>query len=162
MALSETLEEFRDLHEQARLGALRPPDQATYRTERGRLAHLLLSAQHVALHPGQRKRRTLRVARSLLADIEFDDGTVRAMTLQVSAGGFAARLVDGARPGEEAEVALRMPGGQTLQAHARVVAAGEHFGSTSASFQFIGLGEAEVELLEMFVFDAILDEFEDL
>jgi c-di-GMP-binding flagellar brake protein YcgR len=162
MTLSETIEEFRDLHEQARLGALHPPGHATYRAERGRLAQLLLSAQHVALQPGQRKRRALRVARALPADIEFEDGTVRAVTLQISSGGFAARLVSGVRLGEEVEVVLRMPGARALRAHARVVAAGEHFGSTSASFQFVGLGEAEVELLEMLVFDAILDEIEDL
>ncbi len=162
MGLVESLEEFRDLHKRAKAGVLVPPDLMAYHAVRDKLAHLLLSAQHIALLPGQRPRRTLRVARALQVDIEFYDGTVRALTLQVSSGGFAAPLVGAPQLHEEVKVALRIPGGQPLRASARVVAVRKYLGNAGTSFQFVDLAASEAERMEMFVFDAVVDEFESV
>ncbi len=162
MGLVDSLEEFRDLHKRAKAGALSPPDLIAYHAVRDKLAHLLLSAQHIALLPGQRPRRTLRVARALQVDIEFYDGAVRAMTLQVSSGGFAAPLVSAPRLHEDVKVALRIPGAQPLQAAARVVAVREYLGNAGTSFQFVDLDASEAERMEMLVFDAVVDQFESV
>lgn len=161
MGLTESLEEFRNLHEGAKAGILGSPDLANYHAVRDKLADLLLSAQSIALLPGRRPRRMLRAARALQADIEFYDGPVRAMTLQVSSGGFAALLAKGPRVGEDAEVTLGIPGDQPLHAGARVVAVKEHLGDANTSFQFVSLDAAEVERMEVFVFDTLLDELKD-
>jgi len=159
MDLTESLKEFRCLHQGAKAGTLGPPDLATYRAARDKLARQLLTAQHLALPPGKRQRRSLRVARALLLELEFQDGTVRATTLQLSSGGLAALLASAPQIGEVVKLSLGIPGGQPLQADARVVAVKEHLGNAMTSFQFLGLGEAEAERLEKFVFDAVLEYF---
>ncbi len=161
MGLTESLEEFRTLHDGAKAGTLGSPDLANYHAVRDKLADLLLSAQSIALLPGKRPRRMLRAARALLADIEFHDGSVRAMTLQVSSGGFAALLARGPQVGEDVEVTLRIPGGQPLHAGARAVSVKEYLGNANTSFQFVSLDAAEVERMEVFVFDTLLDELKD-
>jgi hypothetical protein len=161
MGLTESLEEFRNPHEGAKAGILGSPDLANYHAVRDKLAELLLSAQNMALVSGKRPRRTLRAARALLADIEFYDGTVRGMTLQVSSGGFAALLVKGPQVGEDVEVTLRIPGPQPLHAGARAVSVHEYLGNADTSFQFVGLDAAEVERMEVFVFDALLEQLKD-
>ena len=159
--LTESLQEFRDLHREAKAGTLGPPQLENYRAVRANLARLLLTGQHIGLLAGQRPRRSLRGARSLLVELEFSDGIVRAMTLQLSSGGFAALLASAPQVGEEVKVSLRLPGGQ-LEANARVVSVKQHLGSTSTSFQFVGLPQPEVERLEMLIFDVLLEQYEEV
>jgi len=159
---TESLEGFRDLHERAKAGGLGPPDLATYHTARDNLSRLLLTAQHLTLLPGQRPRHSLRVARALLAELEFSDGSLRAKTLQLSSGGVAALLPSAPEVGEVVKISLNIPGGEPLKASARVVGVHGHLGSASASFQFMGLGASDVERLETFVFDAFLEQFGDV
>ena len=152
----EWLKAFRDLHERAKRGALDGRDRSDYLAARDELARVLLLAQRVALQPGQRPRRALRVAHALQAEIAFHDGTIRAMTLQVSAGGFGALVARPPPVGDEVKVVLRIPGAEPLQANAQAVEVKQQVGNSHVSFQFVGLDESEVERLEMFVFDAVL------
>ncbi len=156
MGFREPLDEFRDLHERAKSATLGPPGIAKYHALRDELAQLLLSAHHVALLPRQRQRRVLRVARTLPVDIEFRHGTVRAMTLDLSSGGFGALFEGTPLVGEKAKVTLCLPDGPPLRATARVVAVKQQVGIAGGSFQFTELDETEIERLEMYVFDAIL------
>jgi hypothetical protein len=141
---------------------LAPSDLATYRLVRGELANLLLSAQRAALPPWHEPRRTQRVAWALQVEIGSCSGTVRAMTLQLSSGGFGALLANAPRIGEDVTVALRIPGGRPLRACARVVAIKERLGNANTSFRFMGLEASDVERLEMFVCDALLEQFKDV
>jgi len=160
MSLSQWLKGFKDLHEKAKQGALVTRDLTTYHAARDELARALLSAQHIALEPGQRPRQALRVARALQADIEFHDGTVRAMTLSVSAGGFGALLAKPPRVDDEVRISLRIPGGDPLRGTARVVDLKQQLGNARVAFQFVGLDPAEAERLELFVFDSVLAQIE--
>jgi hypothetical protein len=162
MRLTESLEEFRTLHEGAKAGVLGSPDLANYHAVRDKLADLLLSAERMALLAGKRPRRMLRAARAAPADIEFHDGPVRAMTLQVSSGGFAALLAKGSQVGEDEGVTLGIPGGQPVHAGAQVVAVKEHLGDTNTSFQFVSLDPSEAERMEVFssVFDTLLEQLQ--
>lgn len=59
------------------------------------------------------------------------------------------------------EVTLRIPGPQPLHAGARAVSVQEYLGNANTSFQFVGLDAAEVERMELFVFDALLEQLKD-
>jgi len=150
------LKAFRYLHDKAKRGTIEPRDRQDYLAARDELARVLLSAQRVAIQPGLCPRRALRVARALQVDIAFPDGTVRAMTLQLSSGGFGALVARPPTLDDEVQVVLRIPGGEPLKAAARVVEVKKQAGNANVSFQFVGLDESEVERLEVFVFDAVL------
>ncbi len=160
MTLGQSIREFRDLHAKAKRGTLPSPDVERYHAFRDQLAELLLSAHRAALPLGQRPRKALRIARAIPAEIEFSDGVVRAMTLQLSSGGFGALLPPASAPhvGEEVHVTLRVPTGQVRGA-ARVVAVTEQAGASTVSVQVLRLDEPEAERVEMFVFDGILEHF---
>ena len=161
MSLSNWLDHFRTLHGKARAGALGPGELAEYHAARDELARALLAAQRLNVPPGLTPRRSLRVARALQADLEFDDGTVRALTLDVSAGGFATRLARPPRPGEEPLVSLRIPGGEPARARAKVLDAKAEAGTARVSFQLVDAPPDVVERLEQFVFDAVLDQLQE-
>ncbi len=158
MSFAEWLVAFRKVHAEAKRGALAGPELAEYQEARNELARALLAAQHVALEPGMQPRRGLRAARALQADLGFFDGNLRVATRTVSSGGFAAMLAKGQRVGEEVKVTLRVPGGEPLQADARVVESKQQAGAAHVSFRFLALGEADMERLEMLVFDAVLEQ----
>ena len=161
MKLTELLEEFNDLHKAARAGTLSPADQAKYQTARAALAQLFLTGQQAALQPGQQPRRSLRVARALQVELEFGDGTVHAKTVQLSSRGFGALLASARPVGEQVNVSIHAPGGQPIRARAQVVAVKPHQGKAGTSFRLVALGEPEFERLEILVFDAFLDQFEE-
>src|SRR5574337_132365 len=148
MGFADWLREFRALHERAKQGALRGAELTAYRAGRDELARALLAAQRLALPTGLPPRHALRVPRALQADLDFVDGSVRAMTIDVSAGGFAALLAKSPRVGEELKVSLRIPGGEPLRGDARVIDVKAQVGNARASIQLVGLGEADAERLE--------------
>ncbi len=158
MDFREWLTHFRHLHDAAKRGVLDGASLADYHAARDELARALLAAQNVAIEPGQRPRRQLRAFKALQVEVTFFDGTLRATTRQVSSGGFSALLAHAPKAGEEVKVSLRLPGTDSLQAGARVVETKLQAGNAHVSFGWVGLGADEVERLEVFVFDAILDD----
>lgn len=160
MSFAEWLKLFRKLHEEAKRGQLQGSSLAEYLEARNELARALLAAQHVALEPGLQPRQHLRAARAMQADLTFFDGTLRVVSRSFSSGGFAAALPKAQRPGEEVKVSLRLPGGEVLQAEARVVESKAQAGNAHVSFKFVGLPAADAERLEMLVFDAVLEQLQ--
>jgi len=150
------LQQFRELHEKAKQGALGPRELESYNKARDEFARVLLSAQHLTVPAGESLRSSLRVTRAIPAEVEFPDRIERAVTLQISVGGFGTLLSRPPAVGDQATVTLRVPGGDPLRCAARVVDAKQQAGTTRASFQFLGLAGAESERLEQFVLDAIL------
>jgi hypothetical protein len=157
MTLAEWLTGFRRLHETARKGTLSERDRATYLAARNELAQALLATQRISLQPGQVPRRALRVPCALQVDLEFHDGSERAITRDVSAAGFAALLSRPPAVHDEVKVALRIPGGEPLRGQARVIEVKRQTGNAHACFEFIGLDRSEADHLESFVFDAVLE-----
>jgi len=160
MGLADWLKGFRTLHDQARRKALSGRDLTDYHAARDELARALLAAQHVALQPNQRPRRALRASRALQVDLEFHDGRARAMTLEVGAGGFAALLAKPPRVDDQLKVSLRLPGGEPLRADARCVDVKIQPGNARACFHFVALDDDDSERLELFVFDAVLEQLQ--
>lgn len=160
MSFAEWLKLFKTIHAQAKAGQLSGAALAEYHEARNELARALLAAQHVALEPGMQPRRHLRAARAVQTDLTFFDGSLRVVTRSLSPGGFAAVLPKPQKPGEEVRVALRLPGGEVMQAEARVVESKPQAGNAHVSFQFVRLPDAETEKLEMLVFDAVLEQLQ--
>ena len=157
MSLKEWLVRFKGQHELARGGRLPPEALATYRAGRDELARALLGAQAASLKPGEIPRQSLRVARALQADLEWSVDRVRAVTTEISVGGFSAILARTPPTDEEVAVKLRLPGSDPLAARARVVSAAPAPASVRVSFAFVGLSPADRERIEMAVFDAVLE-----
>ncbi len=155
-SLGEWLSTFRRLHEKARLGQLRDRELHAYRTGRDELARALLAAQRLTLRPGETPRRALRVARALQVDLDLTTARERAVTIDLSTGGFSCLLAKAPPVGEELGFSLRIPASDPLTGRARVQDVRVLPGNVRVSFHFAGLGEAEKERLEMFVFDTVL------
>jgi hypothetical protein len=147
---------FRRLHARARVGALEGREREAYHAGRDDLARALIAAQHLSLRPGETPRRALRVAGALQADLDLVTSRARASTLDLSTGGISCLLGKSPPVGEEVGFSLRLPGAAPLTGRARVVDAKALAGNVRVSFQFVNLTEAEIERLELFVFDTVL------
>jgi hypothetical protein len=156
MSLKDWLVRFKAQHEQARAGKLNADGLAAYRAGRDELARALLGAQAATLKHGEVPRQALRVARALQADLDWSVDRVRAVTLELSSGGFAALLAKAPPTDEEVKVQLRLPGAEVLAGKARVVGTVAQPAAVRVSFAFQGLGAAERDRLEFVVFDTVL------
>lgn len=158
MSLGDWLKGFRALHERARKGSLSPAELATYRAGRDELARALLAAQRLTVKAGEVARKQLRASRALQVDIDFGKEKVKAMTLDVSAGGFGAILARPPVPGDLVKVSLRLPAQEPVAGPARVVDVKVLPGNSRAAFAFQGLSPEDAERLESFVFDVVLEQ----
>lgn len=155
-SLALWLADFRALHEKARKGQLREGEAARYRAGRDELAKALLAAQRLQLKPGETPRRALRVARAIQVDLDLPTSRLRALTLDVSTGGFSCLLARAPPLGDELGFTLRLPGAEALSGKARVQDVRPREGNIRVSFMFTSLSEAERERMELFVFDTVL------
>jgi hypothetical protein len=156
MELAAWLRAFRELHDRARRGALPEGERAEYLEARGELARALVATQRLDVPAGTTPRQALRVARALQVDLETPFALVRATTMTLSLGGFSALVAKPIARGEEVKCSLRIPGGEAVVSTARVVDSKPQAGSTSVSFAFGRMGDADLERLEMLVFDTVL------
>jgi len=156
MSLKEWVAGFRAQHEQARAGGLSKDGWAAYRAGRDELARALLAAQRASLRPGEVPRQALRVARALQADLEWTTDKVRAVTLDVSTGGFAVLLAKAPPKDEDVRVQLRIPGGDLLSAQARVVGVQVQAAAVRVAFSFNRIADADRDRIEFLVFDTVL------
>jgi hypothetical protein len=156
MGLAEWLASFRNLHVGHKKGTLSREEEATYLGGREELARAVLAAQRLTAPVGETKRRALRAACALQADMDLERGSERVMTLEIGAGGFGAIFAKPPPVGEEVSFSLRVPGGDPLAGRARIVDVKVPPGNARASFAFTRLDDAERERLETLVFDTVL------
>jgi len=156
MSLKDWLVRFKAQHEQARAGNLSGDGLADYRAGRDELARALLGAQAAGLKPGEVPRQALRVARALQADLEWSVDRVRAVTQEISVGGFSVLLTKAPPTDEEIKISLRLPGAEVVTGKARVVGSVVQPSAVRVSFAFDRLGPAERDKLEFAVFDTVL------
>jgi len=156
MNLKAWVAHFRSLHEKARAGTLTEAGWAEYRAGRDELARAMLAAQRAGLRPGETPRQALRVARALQADLEWTTDKVRAVTLDVSTGGFAVLLAKPPPRDEAVRVTLRIPGGEVVGAEARVAGVQVQPAAVRVALAFSRIADSERERLELLVFDTVL------
>ncbi|MGB8930110.1 MAG: PilZ domain-containing protein [Anaeromyxobacteraceae bacterium] len=156
MSLAEWLSTFRDMHERARRGQLNPREAAVYRSGRDELARALLAAQRLTVKPGETPRQALRVSRALQVDLDLPTAHVKAVTIDISTGGFSTLLSKAPSVGEEVRFAIRLPASEALSGQCRVTDVKAQAGNVRVSFRFAGLSDGDRERLELFVFDTVL------
>jgi hypothetical protein len=156
MGLGEWLAAFREMHERARRGQLSEADLQIYRTGRDELARALLAAQRLTLKPGETPRRAMRVARALQVDIDMLTARERAITIDISTGGFSCLLAKAPPLGDEVGISMRIPAADPLACRARIADVKPQAGNVRVAFQFLALSDGDKERLEMFVFDTVL------
>ncbi len=156
MSLAEWLSTFRDMHERARRAQLNPREAAVYRAGRDELARALLAAQRLTVKPGETPRQALRVSRALQVDLDLPTSHVKAVTIDVSTGGFSTLLSKSPSLGEEVRFSIRMPASEPLAGQCRVTDVKAQTGNVRVSFRFAGLSDADRERMEIFVFDTVL------
>jgi hypothetical protein len=155
-SLSLWMRNFRAQHEKARTGKLTAQELDAYRTARDELARALLVVQRLTVKPGETPRQSLRVARALQVDLDLITSKARAITIDISTGGFACLLAKAPAAGDECGYSLRIPGSEQLAGKVRAADIKPMQGNVRVSFQFVGLTAEERERLEMFVYDAVL------
>ncbi len=158
LSLAEWLKNFRAMHERARAGTLSKPEWEAYRAARDELARALLQAQRLTVKPGETPRQSLRVARALQVDLDLITSNVRAITIDLSIGGFACLIAKAPPAGDEYSFALRIPAAEPLAGKVRVVDVKPQQGNVRVSFAFSGLSPEDRERVELFVFDTVLSQ----
>ena len=156
VSLAEWLAAFRDQHERARRGVLTPSEEQAYRAGRDELAKTLLLGQRLTLQAGQTPRQALRVARALQIELTLPTLTVKAITLDLSTGGFSTALAAAPPLGDELGVTLRLPATGGLSCRARITDVRPHGSQHRVAARFLQLAEQDRERLEIFVFDMVL------
>ena len=157
MRLREWIETFRFLHEKARRGRLRGKELAKYREARDDLAALLLAAQRLSFRPGETAREALRVARALPLDVRLSPRPLRAVTLDISTGGFSSFLQRAPRPGKRLEFSLALGDGP-VRGRARVASVFDQGDAFRVSFSFEELSSSDAERIESEVLDVALEQ----
>jgi hypothetical protein len=156
MSLAEWMSLFRELHEKAHHSQLTPREKIEYRAGRDELARALLAAQRLTLKPGETPRQALRLARALQVDLDMAVDHVRAMTIDLSAGGVGCLLAKPLPMDQMAKYSLRLPGSEPLTGQAKVVDVKAHIGNYRVCFAFLDLAEPDRERLELLMFDTVL------
>jgi hypothetical protein len=155
-SLAGWLAAFRERHERARRGTLGPAEQAAYRSDREELARALLAAQRLTLKPGETPRQTLRVARALQIELDLPGARQRAITADLSTGGFSALLPKAPPLGEDLGLSLRLPAEAPVVCRARIIDVRPQGTHARVAGRFLDLGPGDRERLELYVFDAVL------
>ncbi len=157
MSINGWLQEFRALHKRARQKQINEEEKRLYLQAREQFARALTAAQGMTLKPGEMARQTFRVAQAMQIELSLNTGITRAMTLDISKGGFSVVL--GKPPAEHEMVGytLRMPeGADPIIGRALLVASRKQIGNYRLSFQFQSMSEYDQERLETVLFDAAL------
>ena len=158
MRLANWLAAFRELHERASTDELSPQEWSTYRAGREELARALVAAQRLTLKPGETPREALRVARALQVDLEWPKGEVRALTIDLSVGGFATLLAKAPAMSDDVKYVLKLPGGAELEGVARVVDVRVQPANVRVALAFNDLAEPDRDCLDLVMFDTVLQQ----
>jgi hypothetical protein len=155
--LHEWIMSFSALHEKARRGKLQGTEATRYRSARDELARALLVAQRLQLRAGETPRRALRISRALQLELDLGTGHQRAVTIDLSTGGFSCLLPRAPALGEDVGFTLRIPladpiAGRAAVQDVRPMAAG----NVRVSFTFKTISDADRDRVELFVFDTVL------
>jgi PilZ domain len=158
MSLADWLRVFRTLHDKAMKGELKGSDASDYRAGCDELARALMVAQRLTPKAGEVPRHTLRVARALQVDLETPVSRVRAMTVDLSVGGFSVLVGKALSPNEEQTANLRIPGGDPVVTTVLPGEVRQQAGSVRVSFTFKKLTDADRSRLELLVMDTALSQ----
>jgi hypothetical protein len=160
MDLSAWISTFTKLHEKARKRELDEEDLKTYHAGREELARAIVAAQRLTVKEGETQRQALRVARAVQIDLDLSTGRVRALTLDISQGGFSTLIEKPPTPTEAVGFTLRVPGAsEPMLGRCKLVEATKRLGNARCSFAFQNLTPQDIEKIEMMLFDSVIEQF---
>jgi hypothetical protein len=148
---------FTRQHERARAKQLSGSELSAYMASRDELAQALIKTQNLLVQPGQKPRRSLRVAVALPLQLDMPGGMVKTLTRDLSTGGFSAvvpGLLTGVTRGLFALTLVR--GEEPLRGKFQVVDASMVGTSCRVGGSFHELPPPDIERIEMHVFDVVL------
>ena len=153
---AEWIAEFRILHERARKDELTGADLKLYLGAREQLARALCAAQGLTQAEGQTARQTFRVAQAFQLEVKLPLSDCRALTLDLSLGGFSTVIAQAPEGHEPISFSLKLPGGDPLTGKAKAISVKRQPGNYRVSFAFVGLSEEELGRVERVLFDYAL------
>ncbi len=157
MDASSWIRSFRALHQRVRQGNVPDDERRLYDASKEQFARSLVAAQGLTVAPGESARRSFRVALVFRIELSVGGRRVKAATLDVSVGGFSARLDQAPDLNQLVEFSLFVPGDQDpIVGKAKAVGARNLVANARVSFAFEGLPERGKERLENVLFDAVL------
>ena len=86
-------------------------------------------------------------------DLDLLTSRERAITSDLSTGGFSCLLAKAPPLGDEVGFSMRIPAAEPLAGRARIADVKPHAGNVRVAFQFVNAPAEDRERLEMFVFD---------
>lgn len=157
MGLQQFVAELAVLHAKAKKGQLTPPERLEYERDRDELATALVNAQRIALKPGEMPRRALRIGRVLALELVAGGTTTKAITLEISSGGFSINVSSTPAPwANGVAFKLKLPDGREITGDAVVVNAAQTPTHTRVGFSIKTISEEDREALTRAVFDDVL------
>ncbi len=158
MRLTEWLDGVFALHDRARAGTLAGAERETYLQARRDVEQFLLTGHRLTLKPGEEPRRSLRVVRALRLDLELQTGNLLAETLDVSKGGLSTIVPDRTRVDDQMRFRLHVGlSPEPVAGVGKVVGVARlEDGDQRVSMRFEPLSPAHLDLLELLVFDAVV------
>jgi hypothetical protein len=165
MSVPQFVAELRALHAKAKSGTLSQIERARYETARDQLARLVMVSQQMS-HSGQTLRAAFRMAKVFKVEVKSPDAPpIRASTIDVSNGGFAALLPTSLRVKSRVAFTLTLPnapgGGGTapITGHALTASVRQQGTLFRVSFHFEPLEREAKNQLELTLIDAVLERF---
>ena len=142
-----------ELFRELALDKITGAERAAAREELSRLALLV---QDLAIPPGKRRRRHLRVAWALDAELYCASGVVRCVTNDISAGGFSVLLKEVPPTDTRVEFAIDIPGAESVRGSAHFASLISRDGGHRVSFKFVALEGDGRTRIERFVLNAAI------
>ena len=158
MSLSYFVSRLADLHAKAKRNELTREEKIGYEADREDLAATILNAQKISLKPGESARGALRVNRVLPIELTSRGVTSKAVTLEISATGFAVMVssistewLDGV------DFRLKLPGAVEVSGKAKVASTNHSSAHVRAGFVIDEISDSDREQIGRIVFDDLLE-----
>lgn len=150
----EWLAAFKVTHEQAKKGSLNEEQYKKYLAMREELARSLVAAQGLTVPEGQNARKYFRVAQLYTLEVS---NLYKSVTRDISRSGFSSVMTANFSENQKVTFAITLGRGtEPVTGQAHVVAAVKQGGNTRVSFAIDSMPNADVERLELALFDAFL------
>lgn len=159
MGIARFIADLRVLHEKAHAGLLGPEELREHDKARDELAKAIITAQNLTVHFGEKPRRSLRVSKAFPVQLELPEGVARALTLDVSASGFAVLLARELVSNSPVPFRMQLPGTGEVRGLARAAVKVRERLSSRVGFEIVSMTDEAAARMEAAVFDEVLVRF---
>jgi hypothetical protein len=152
----EWLQRFLVDHDLACKHKLPPAERNAYERDCRDLSVALLAAQQMIHADSGATRRVLRIRWAMQVVMTAPGKLVRAVTRDISAGGFSALVGEELTQGEAVTCTLRVPSSGSVSSGARVLAVSREVTHFRICFAFVDLAGESRKILDGFILDRVM------